>query len=101
MIVHKPPANPPPPPSCSYAAFQKHYPSAEAVAAPPADPALPCGEPLPVLVNVLGEYPADPQQEYAFQVEPFAPVVTFVKVSEGCGVQRPVVVVVCVCAAVV
>ncbi len=66
---------------CRYRAFQEAYPAAEAVAAPAEDPSLPCGDPLPVLVNVLGAYPASPGEEYAFQQEPFAPVVTFVKVG--------------------
>lgn len=39
----------------------------------------PCGEPLPWLVNEI-PFPSHPEDEYAFQVEPFAPVITFVKV---------------------
>lgn len=48
--------------------------------APAAEPEATCGEPLPYLVNVLPSWPADPASENAFRVEPFAPVVTFVKV---------------------
>lgn len=32
-------------------------------------------------VNEMDAWPADPASEYAFRVEPFAPVVTFVKAS--------------------
>lgn len=45
-----------------------------------ADPGAACGEPLPFLINELPAYPADPAAEYAFNVEPFAPVLTIVKV---------------------
>ena len=51
------------------------------MASQPADPSLPCGEVLPTLVNVLERYPANGQEEDAFQVEPFAPIVTFAKVG--------------------
>jgi hypothetical protein len=54
---------------------------AQVITAPPAEPDAPCGEPLPYLVNVLPAYPSDPSQEYALTVEPFAPVITFVKAS--------------------
>lgn len=57
---------------------------AQAITAPPADPGAACGEPLPYLVNELPSYPADPSKEYAFRVEPFAPVITFARVR-GCG----------------
>lgn len=63
-----------------YEAFKQAYPQAEAIAAPPAEPNAACGEPLPYLVNEMDAWPADPASEYAFRVEPFAPVVTFVKV---------------------
>jgi hypothetical protein len=66
---------------CRYAAFQQRYPAAQAVGGPPEDPGLPCGQPLPVLVNVLEQYPSNPKQEYALQVEPFAPTLTFAKVG--------------------
>lgn len=49
----------------------------------PADPGAACGEPLPFLINELPAYPADPAAEYAFNVEPFAPVLTVVKVREA------------------
>ena len=68
-------------PTRRYRAFAEAYPGAQAVPAPPADPAQPCGEPLPVLVNVMEGYPSDPRAEYAFQVEPFAPCLSFVKVG--------------------
>ncbi|KAL4443037.1 hypothetical protein ABPG77_008528 [Micractinium sp. CCAP 211/92] len=62
-------------------AFQKAYPQAEAISSgEPADPGAACGEPLSFLINELPAYPADPAAEYAFNVEPFAPVLTVVKV---------------------
>lgn len=64
-----------------YEAFRQQYPGAEAIAAPPAEAHAPCGDPLPWLLNVLPAYPADPKAEYAFRTEPFAPVLTVVKVS--------------------
>ncbi len=64
-----------------YAAFKERYPTAEPVAGRPADPSQPCGEVLPTLVNVLDRFPANGKEEYAFQVEPFAPIVTFAKVG--------------------
>lgn len=42
-------------------------------------------EPLPWLVNELPAWPQDPSAEYAFHVEPFAPVITFVKVPPAPG----------------
>jgi hypothetical protein len=39
-------------------------------------------------VNELAGYPADPQGEYAFRVEPFAPVITFVRVGRQGGRER-------------
>lgn len=63
-----------------YEEFKESYPetSVQLGQAPPEDH-QPCGEPLPWLVNEIG-FPLNPATEYAFQVEPFAPVVTFVKV---------------------
>jgi acyl-CoA reductase-like NAD-dependent aldehyde dehydrogenase len=63
-----------------YEAFKQAYPQAEAISAQPADRGAACGEPLPYLVNELPTWPAEPSNEYAFRVEPFAPVVTFAKV---------------------
>ena len=53
---------------------------AEAISAEPAEAGAPCGEPLPYLINELPAYPANPGEEYAFRVEPFAPCLTFVPV---------------------
>ena len=61
------------------------------MASRPADPSLPCGDVLPTLVNVLGRYPADGKGEYAFQVEPFAPIVTFAKVGVLCSAAGSVI----------
>jgi len=72
-----------------YNAFMEKYPNAvqlgggkkkesstTSVATCPNEP----GEPLPWLVNVLDSWPTDPTSEYALNTEPFAPVLTFVKV---------------------
>lgn len=76
-----------------YEAFRAAYPQAEALApvgegaeaARVGPKAESCGASLPWLVNVLPAYPSDPESEYAFNVEPFAPVVTFVKVPAAAG----------------
>ncbi|PSC71464.1 NAD-dependent aldehyde dehydrogenase [Micractinium conductrix] len=69
-----------------YEAFQSAYPQAEAIASgQPADPDAACGPPLPFLINELPSWPADPSSEYAFRVEPFAPVLTFVRVPAVAG----------------
>lgn len=77
-----------------YAAFREAYPGAEAIvpsvpsAAREGPAAEAAGEALPWLVNVLPAYPADPTHEYAFTTEPFAPVVTFVKVPCAAGAEQ-------------
>ncbi|KAG2484226.1 hypothetical protein HYH03_016961 [Edaphochlamys debaryana] len=62
-----------------YAAFKERYPGCEEVMAPAKACSRPLGEPLPYLINVLDKVPEDMSQEYAFQVEPFAPVLTVVR----------------------
>ena len=77
-----------------YAAFRAAYPGAEAIvpsvpsAARQGPAAEAAGEALPWLLNVLPAYPADPMREYAFRTEPFAPVVTFVKVPCAAGAEQ-------------
>lgn len=68
-----------------YQAFKEQYPQAEAISAEPAEAGAPCGEPLPYLINELPAYPANPGEEYAFRVEPFAPCLTFVPVPPAPG----------------
>lgn len=70
-----------------YSAFMEKYPNAvqlgekkesgtAAVTTCPNEP----GEPLPWMVNVLDSWPTDPKSEYALTTEPFAPILTFIKV---------------------
>lgn len=68
-----------------YEAFKQAYPQAQTISAEPAEPEARCGEPLPYLVNELPAYPVDPSKEYALKVEPFAPIITFVKVPLAGG----------------
>ncbi|PNW74995.1 hypothetical protein CHLRE_12g501050v5 [Chlamydomonas reinhardtii] len=63
-----------------YDAFKKQYPNCEVVEAPAVKPTRPLsGPPLPYLINVMDKLPAEPHKEYAFNVEPFAPVLTVVR----------------------
>ena len=70
-----------------YQAFRDKYPQAEAIRLGPLDPELEArtAQRLPFLLNVLSSYPGDPQKEYAFQVEPFAPVLTVVRIPGASG----------------
>ncbi|KXZ48121.1 hypothetical protein GPECTOR_30g217 [Gonium pectorale] len=60
-----------------YEAFKKRYPACEAFEGPAVPSSRPLGPHLPFLLHVMEEVPEDPAEE-AFNVEPFAPVLTVV-----------------------
>lgn len=64
-----------------YEAFKAHYPNCEVIE--PTPPGMGCtpevGPHLPFLLNIMDKLPEDPRSEPAFQVEPFAPVLTVVR----------------------
>ncbi|GLC44124.1 hypothetical protein PLESTB_000926500 [Pleodorina starrii] len=66
-----------------YRAFLERYPRCEVIEGPrrevAEDKADAVGKHLPYLINVMDELPTDPRAEYAFNVEPFAPVLTVVR----------------------
>ena len=68
-----------------YQAFKTAYQgSVTELGAPAATVDMSCGDPLPWLVNEI-QWPENPSEEYAFTVEPFAPVITFVNLPEFPG----------------
>ncbi|GIL98197.1 hypothetical protein Vretimale_3620 [Volvox reticuliferus] len=63
-----------------YQAFKERYPRSEVIEGPPRKASREgLGPNLPYLINIMDELPADPKAEYAFNVEPFAPVLTVVR----------------------
>uniref|UniRef100_A0A7S0VM25 Aldehyde dehydrogenase domain-containing protein n=1 Tax=Polytomella parva TaxID=51329 RepID=A0A7S0VM25_9CHLO len=64
-----------------FQAFRDRYPDAEVIEPAPQTSTKDFGPALPFLLNVMDRIPANPDLEYAFTVEPFAPVLTVVKLD--------------------